>query len=308
MRILITGASGLVGRNLSEGLSQYDLLTPSHSELDLLDYASVLDYIKKNNPELIIHCAGKVGGIQANIDNPVAFYLDNLDMGRNVVLAAKNSAVKKLINLGSSCMYPRNADNPLKEDFILKGELEPTNEGYALAKIATMKLCDYLSKENSEYKYKTLIPCNLYGSYDKFDPLKSHMIPAVIRKIDEAVETGADSVEIWGDGLARREFMHVNDLVDCIKSVISDYDKCPMLMNVGLGFDFSINEYYEAVAKVIGFKGSFNHDLTKPVGMKQKVVDVSVLHDFGWKSSIDLYDGIKLTYDYYLNNIKKREE
>lgn len=303
MRIFISGASGLVGRNLVEELQkEYLLLTPTHSDVDLTSFDSVLQYLAECKPDMIIHCAGKVGGIQANMANPVSFFVENMDMGRNIVLASKELGIKKLINLGSSCMYPRNARNPLQEEMVLQGELEPTNEGYALAKIGTQRLCAYIGSQYPEYSYKTLIPCNLYGSYDKFDPNNSHMIPAVIRKIHEAKEGAVSKVEIWGDGTARREFMHVSELVSCIKKVICEYDACPSLMNVGIGNDYSINEYYEAVAKVIGYKGTFYHNLDKPVGMKQKVVDVTKLNDFGWCSNLSLEEGIALTYDYFLSS------
>lgn len=305
MKILITGSSGLVGRNLTDSLKKdYDLLTPSHSELDLMKYSDVRNYIGIKNPDIIIHCAGRVGGIQANINNPVNFFIENLDMGRNIVFAARENNVIKLINLGSSCMYPRNAINPLKEEFILDGELEPTNEGYALAKIATQRLCSYIKVENPEYDYKTLIPCNLYGAYDNFHPVRSHMIPAVIRKIDDAFSNNNSEVEIWGDGEARREFMHIDDLVDGIRFILDNYEKVPSVMNIGTGKDYTVNEYYQVVSDVIGFKGEFVHDLSKPVGMKQKLVDVSLARDTGWTSTLSLVEGIKRTYSYYLNEIK----
>lgn len=303
MKILISGASGLVGRNLAEELQkEYYLLTPTHGEVDLTSYESVVQFLAVCKPDMIIHCAGKVGGIQANIANPVSFFVENMDMGRNIVLAAKELGIKKLINLGSSCMYPRNAHNPLQEDMVLQGELEPTNEGYALAKIATQRLCAYIESQYPTFSYKTLIPCNLYGLYDKFDLQHSHMIPAVIRKIHEAKIASESAVEIWGDGTARREFMHVSDLVSCIKKVIQEYDRCPSLMNVGLGCDYTINEYYETIAKVIGYDGSFYHNKDKPVGMKQKVVDVTRLNEFGWCSHLSLEEGLALTYDYFLSS------
>lgn len=305
MKILITGGSGMVGRNLLEFLSlkeKYQILAPSSKELNLCDYPKVLSYLLEEKPDLVIHCAGRVGGIQANIKNPVNFLVDNLEMGKNIVLASREAGVKKLLNLGSSCMYPREAQNPLKEELILMGELEPTNEGYALAKISIARLCEYINKEDNSFLYKTLIPCNLYGKYDKFDPQNSHMIPAVVRKIHEAKKSGEARVEIWGDGTARREFMIADDLCDFIAFAIEHFENVPNYINVGLGFDYSINDYYQAVAKVLGFEGEFFHNLDRPVGMKQKVVDVQKLEKLGWKSKTSLEDGISKTYKFFLEN------
>ena len=199
-------------------------------------------------------------------------------------------------------MYPRLAQNPLKEEQILTGELEPTNEGYAVAKVAVAKLAEYLSAQYG-VEYKTLIPCNLYGYWDKFDVNKSHMIPAVIRKIDEAVKSNQSIVDIWGDGLARREFMFAEDLADFILFSLERFNKLPNTMNVGLGYDYSINDYYEAVAEVIGYTGTFEHDLTKPAGMKQKLVDVTQQTNLGWTPKTDLTQGIRRTYQFYLNEV-----
>lgn len=302
--LLITGSTGMVGRNIIEYFeknSKYQLFTPRHSELDLLNYSSVSSYIAQMKPDMIIHCAGVVGGIQANIANPVKFLVDNAQMGQNIVLAAQANHVLQLLNLGSSCMYPRNAPNPLTEEMILTGQLEPTNEGYALAKIMTAKLCSYIS-QTSPLKYKTLIPCNLYGKYDKFDPEKSHMIPSAIRKVASACRQNAKSVEIWGDGTARREFMYAEDLADAIAFVIEYFDEIPDLLNVGLGHDYTINEYYHAVAEVVGFKGEFEHDTNKPVGMKQKLVCTQKLSHLGWQPKHNLISGLTKTYQYYMEH------
>ncbi|MCG2724818.1 MAG: GDP-L-fucose synthase [Elusimicrobia bacterium] len=309
MKIFITGASGMVGKNFLEHpfISKLDVFAPKRDELDLFNYQAVKEYIKKISPDIIIHAAGRVGGIQANIKAPVSFLLENLDMGRNIVYAARECGVKKLINLGSSCMYPKNAPNPLKEEMILKGQPEPTNEGYALAKIVVAKLCSYISRENSEYRYKTLIPCNLYGRWDKFSPKNSHMIPAVIRKIYLAKAKDEKKVEIWGDGNARREFMYAGDLADCLMKAISDFDMLSDIMNVGLGYDLSINEYYKTIAEVTGYKGGFAHDLTKPVGMARKLVDTSKQNEWGWKPQTELREGAKKTYDFFQNFIEKEE-
>jgi len=198
-------------------------------------------------------------------------------------------------------MYPRDATNPLAEELILKGELEPTNEGYELAKITSTRLCEYINKENSTRLYKTIIPCNLYGRFDKFDPNHSHMIPAVIRKLDDAIKTNKKEIDIWGDGEARREFMYAEDLAEFVFYAIDNFEKMPQNLNVGLGCDFTINEYYKAVASVVGFKGLFKHDLSKPVGMKQKLIDDKKLKDFGWSYKIELEVGIKKTYEFYLS-------
>jgi GDP-L-fucose synthase len=304
MRILLTGGSGMVGKNILEYSKKegYTFLAPSSKELNLLDYNSVDTFIKENKPEFIIHAAGKVGGIQANIAAPVNFLVDNMDMGRNIIMAAKNNSIKNLLNLSSSCMYPRNAENPLSEDLILKGELEPTNEGYAIAKAMTTRLCEYIMKEDLDKNYKTVIPCNLYGKYDKFDPKNSHMIPAVIRKIHEAKELGNTEIDIWGDGLARREFMYAADLANFIFYAIPNFKEMPQNINVGLGKDYSINEYYKSIANIIGFKGSFVHDLTKPIGMKQKLIDDTRLKAFGWSSKTSLQEGLTKTFEFYKKN------
>jgi len=303
MRIMITGASGMVGSNLVEHpcATRHQLLTPSSNALNLLSESDVLAYMRTHQPDLVIHCAGTVGGIQANIAAPTKFFSDNMRMGLNVISSAKQAGVKRLLNLGSSCMYPRAAANPLKENMVLTGELEPTNEGYALAKIAAARLCDYITQEQPELSYKTLIPCNLYGRYDKFDINNSHMIPAVIAKISDARDLQMPTVEIWGDGNARREFMYAGDLADFIYFIIDKIDSLPGMVNVGLGHDYTINEYYKTIADVLGYKGKFVHDLSKPVGMQQKLVDTARLHTLGWAPSTSLAEGIKRTYQFYMD-------
>jgi len=305
MRILLTGGNGMVGKNLLEHskAENYEILAPSSTELDLRDFVKVTKYIKENKPDIIIHAAGLVGGIQANMSRPVDFLVHNLDMGRNIIMAAKDNGVKYLLNMASSCMYPREAQNPLQEELILKGELEPTNEGYAIAKVVATRLCEYIVKENSEFQYKTVIPCNLYGKYDKFSPDHSHMVPAVIKKIYEAQLNNTSEIDIWGDGLARREFMYTGDLADFVFYALEHFGKMPQNINVGLGFDFTINEYYETIAEVIGYKGKFVHDLSKPIGMKQKLIDDSKLKKFGWQHKTSLKDGIKKTLHYFKTEV-----
>ena len=293
----------MVGQNLQAHpfFAQNEVLAPSSSALNLLNPVATHAYIKTHAPDLIIHAAGTVGGIQANLRQPVKFLLDNLNMGQNLVMAAADNGVNQLLNLGSSCMYPRGCETPLRETQVLQGELEPTNESYALAKIMTARLCDYLARENADLQYKTLIPCNLYGRFDTFDPSYSHLIPAIIHKVHHAKIQDEHSVEIWGDGTARREFMYAADLADFIAKAATDYTQLPALTNVGLGHDYTINEYYQAAAEVIGYSGNFVHDTTKPVGMKRKLVNVARQTGFGWQPSVTLEAGIRMTYDFYLN-------
>jgi len=296
----------MVGRNLLEHpkISVFDVLAPSSKELDLRDFSAVQSYLSRHRPDMVIHAAGKVGGIQANLREPVAFFLDNLDMGRNVVWASYQTGIRKLINLGSSCMYPRNQQTPLREEMILQGELEPTNEGYALAKIATVRLCEYIMCQDKAFQYKTLIPCNIYGKYDKFDPAHSHLVPAIIHKIYCAHAKNSESVEIWGDGSARREFIYSGDAADAIMHAIHTFDALPNIINIGLGYDWSINEYYEIAAEVMGYTGKFVHDLTKPAGMARKLLDIERQKKWGWIAKNNLREGIEKTWSYYACHLR----
>ncbi|RCS57408.1 GDP-L-fucose synthase family protein [Parvibium lacunae] len=302
--IMITGATGMVGQNLLEhpALQPYTILAPTRASLNLADYGSCLAYLNQYKPDLVIHAAGKVGGIQANIADPVGFLVENLDAGRNIVLAAHHAGIAHLINLGSSCMYPRAGQSPLTEDQILQGELEPTNEGYALAKIITARLCNYISKQYPSRCYKTLIPCNLYGRHDKFSPTHSHLIPAIIHKVHQAKLRSEKTVEIWGDGSARREFMYAGDMADAIIFCLDKISALPSMVNVGLGHDFSIKEYYQAVSDIIGWEGNFVFDLSKPVGMQRKLVSTTIINDLGWHARTSLSAGIELSYAFYKEN------
>ncbi len=301
-KMLLTGGSGMVGRNLQEHPSIFDwnVDAPSSSELDLTDSKAVFDYIGYRKPDIIIHCAGKVGGIQANIDSPVSFLDQNIMMGRNVVMGGFRSGVKNLINLASTCIYPRNADNPLREDQVLSGKLEQTNEGYALAKISILRLCEYIRKEDPSFAYKSIIPCNLFGRYDHFDPIKSHLLPAIIQKVYDAKMNSRDHIEIWGDGSARREFMSCDDLADILIRAASDLSQVPDLMNAGVGRDYSVLEYYQRVSDVMGWNGKFVFDISRPKGMQQKLCDVTRLNNWGWKSNTSLEKGIEIACNYFL--------
>ncbi|MFN3207800.1 MAG: GDP-L-fucose synthase family protein [Roseovarius sp.] len=307
MKVLLTGGRGMVGRAIQDhpGAAAHEIVAPTSAELDLTNRTAVMAFVDETAPDIIIHSAGRVGGIQANIANPAAFLTENMDMGFNIVMAARNAGVPRLLNLGSSCMYPHDAPNPLHEDSLGKGELEPTNEGYGLAKVAVARLCAFVRQERADLSYKTLIPCNLYGLNDKFDPKVSHLVPAIIRKVHEAKESNAETVEIWGDGTARREFMFSCDLADGIWAAVGRFDALPGDMNIGLGHDYSINEYYAEAARVIGWEGAFVHDLSRPTGMKQKLLDVSAQKDFGWEARTSLAEGIAQTYAHFQDLLKR---
>jgi GDP-L-fucose synthase len=304
MRVMLTGGSGMVGRNMlaHPAADMPDVLAPSRSELDLADENAVRRYLHDKRPDVVIHAAGKVGGIKANMADPVGFYLHNLQIGTNVLLAARDAGVRKVINLGSTCMYPRHAENPLVETSILTGELEPTNEGYALAKIGVQRLGQYLSSSSADFEVKTIIPCNLYGPFDKFDELNAHLIPAVLRKLHVAREQGDESVTIWGDGTARREFMYVGDLTGLLWRCCGDFDRLPPLMNAGIGRDFSITDYYEIAARIVGYEGRFIYDTSQPTGMKQKLASSELAAEWGWKAETDLHEGLTKTYEYFRAN------
>ena len=307
-RIYVAGHTGMVGTAICRELKSrgyQNLITVGHRELDLTEQAVTRAFIQRERPDCIIFAAARVGGIEANRSLIGTFLYENLMASANVIHAAHEAGVKRLLFLGSTCIYPRLAPQPIPEESLLTGPLEPTNEGYALAKIFAMKLCEYIQKEDSRFEYKTLIPCNLYGEHDKFAPEHSHLIPAIIHKIHLAKVNGLSKVEIWGDGKARREFMLASDLADCVMTCVEQFSKVPNLMNVGLGFDYSVNEFYQTAAKVIGYQGEFYHDLSKPTGMQQKLVSVSRLTEFGWKPKTTLADGMKKTYEFYLKQFNE---
>ena len=307
MKVFLTGGSGMVGSNFLEHpfIKKFDIVAPSRKELDLRNFEKTKKILKMYKPDFVIHAAGFVGGIQSNIRYPQKFLLENFEIGKNVIISSKEANILKLINLGSSCMYPKNYQRPLTENLILSGKLEPTNEGYALAKIMSARLCEFINKENSKFKYKTIIPCNLYGKFDKFDPENSHLIPGVIHKIHQAKIKKKNIVEVWGDGLAKREFMYAGDFADALFNAIINFDSMPNLMNIGLGKDYTIKDYYLKIAKVIGYKGKFYYNKSKPTGMKRKLVSISKQKKWGWKYKVKLENGIKNAYQYYLQEFFK---
>jgi len=306
MKILLTGSNGMVGKNIIEQNLDDSLtfLTPSKKELNLNNYNLVSDYIKKNKPSFIVHAAGVVGGIIFNMNNQAYSLTENMNIGLNIVNAAKNNNVKNFINISSSCIYPRNLNKPIHESELLSGYLEPTNEGYAIAKIAMLKLCNFISHDKS-FNYKTVIPCNLFGKYDHFDENNSHLIPSLIKRIYEAKTSTIDSIKMWGDGSARREFMYASDFGNFIQYAIKNFSRMPLNLNVGLGYDYSIQDYYKKVAEVINYSGKFIKDNSMPVGMKNKLIDSKELKKFGWTAKTDLTSGILQTFNYYKKNVIK---
>lgn len=305
-RLFLTGGQGMVGRNLRDhtGMARWEVLAPSRAELDLSDAVLLRDWMLRHRPDAVVHAAGLVGGIHANMAAPVRYLAENARIGLNVIEAARVARVPVLINLSSSCVYPRDLGQGLTEERILTGPLEPTNEGYALAKIMAMRLVEYATREDPGLRWHTLIPCNLYGPHDKFDPDRSHLIPAIIDKLHRASRAGAASVEIWGDGEARREFMYAPDLAEAILRALDRPDALPPVMNVGPGHDHSINDYYRIAAEVIGWQGRFVHDLNRPVGMRRKLLDVSRQTAWGWAPQTSLHDGITATYAHYLKGTR----
>lgn len=304
--LLLTGGSGMVGRNIQDHpmAAGWRIVAPGRAELDLFDRRAVADFIARQGADVVVHAAGKVGGIRANMAAPVEFLDHNITLGQNVIMGARAAGVRHLLNLGSTCMYPRAAPNPLTEDMILTGALEPTNEGYAIAKIFALRLCEYIRREDPSFHYKTLIPCNLYGPYDKFDLHAAHLVPAIIHKVHEARQSGAPTVEIWGDGTARREFLYAADLAEAVLRAADRVETLPDLMNIGIGTDHSINDYYHAVARVIGWQGSFTHDLTKPVGMARKLSDTTRQTAWGWAATTTLETGIAATYRFFQETLQ----
>lgn len=303
MKVYVTGSSGLAGRNLVEALRArgHEVVESRSRDVDLRDAAAARDFIAQTAPDAIVHAAGKVGGIQANVKDPYGFFVDNVRMGVNVVEAALAARVPMTLNLSSSCSYPCALERPLVEDDVLAGRLEPTNEGYAIAKAAVTRLCAFASaKGGPGCRFKTIVPCNLYGRYDKFGEENSHLVPAVIRKLHEAKVAGRAEVEIWGDGKARREFLFATDFAEMAAECLERFDEIPDTMNLGLGHDHTVDEYYEAVARVVGYAGGFAHDLTRPVGMKRKLLDVSRQRALGIMPRRTLDEGLRETYEYFL--------
>lgn len=316
LRIFLAGHRGMVGcaivRQLSERQrdgAELSVLTRTHAELDLTNQSAVEDYLQAERPDVVILAAAKVGGIYANSTFPADFIYENLMIESNVIHQSFRAGVRRLLNLGSSCIYPREVTQPMVEDALLTGKLEPTNEPYAIAKIAGIKLCESYNRQHGT-DYRSVMPTNLYGPGDNFHPENSHVLPALIRRFHEATEAGLKEVMIWGSGKPRREFLHVDDMAEASLFVL-DLDKAtydahtePMLshINVGTGEDIAILELAGLVADVTGFNGRITTDITRPDGALRKLMDVSRLERMGWKARIGLREGVEDAFRWFLRN------
>jgi GDP-L-fucose synthase len=302
-KIFIAGHRGLVGSALVRQLQEAGfakLLTRDRAQLDLRNAVRVDEFFAEEKPAFVVFAAAKVGGIKANSDLPVEFLLENLEMQNNVIRAAYESGVRKLLFLGSSCIYPKHAPQPIPESALLTGPLEPTNEAYAIAKIAGIKLCQaYASEYDADFI--SAMPTNLYGPNDNFDLVSSHVLPALLRKAHIAKQGGAREVVVWGSGQPRREFLHVDDLAAACLFLLEKYDS-PEIINIGCGEDISIRELAELIGDVVGFEGELSWDTTKPDGTPRKLLDVSKIHALGWRHRIGLREGIARTYQWFLEN------
>ena len=303
-KIFVAGSTGLVGSALIRHLEQegfHDLPRRDRLQLDLADEHAVQNFFAQEKPAIVIFAAAKVGGIKANNDFPVEFLLDNLRIQNNVIHAAHEAGVRKLLFLGSSCIYPKFAPQPIPETALLSGPLEPTNEAYAIAKIAGIKLCQAFSREYGA-NFISAMPTNLYGSNDNFDLETSHVLAALLRKAHEAKTRKARELIVWGSGKPRREFLHVNDLASACLFLLEEYDS-PEIINVGCGEDISIRKLAELICDVVGFDGELAWDTTKPDGTPRKLLDITKLHNLGWQPTIPLREGIAQTYDWFLKNV-----
>ena len=302
-KVFVAGHRGMVGSAIVRRLQRAgfeNILTRSRQELDLMDRAAVRGFFEAERPNYVVDAAARVGGIAANFEKPVEFLIENLTIQNNVIQAAADFGVTKLLFLGSSCIYPKLAPQPLTEDALLTGPLEPTNDAYAIAKIAGIKLCQAYAREYGK-NFISGMPTNLYGPNDNFDLHTSHVLPALIRKVHEAKECGAKEVSVWGSGTPRREFLHVDDLADACFFLLENYNS-PEIVNIGCGEDVSIKELAETVCEVLGFQGSLVFDASKPDGTPRKLMNVGRLLGLGWKPRIGLKEGIRDAYEWFLKS------
>jgi GDP-L-fucose synthase len=305
-KIFIAGHRGMVGSAITRALEARgfsNLIKRTRPELDLAVARSVAEFFQKEKPEIVIFAAAKVGGIKANNDFPVEFLIDNLRIQTNIISAAYDNGTRKLLFLGSSCIYPKHAPQPIPESALLTGPLEPTNDAYAIAKIAGVKLCQAYAREYGA-NFISAMPTNLYGPNDNFDLETSHVLAALLRKAHDAKTKRTRELVVWGTGTPRREFLHVDDCTAACLFMIEKYDS-PEIINVGCGEDISIRELAELICDVVGFKGELTWDKTKPDGTPRKLLDVSKLRGLGWSPTIPLREGITKTYDWFLENVAK---
>ena len=303
--ILVLGSKGLVGSSLYKKLIELEytnVIPITRSECNLIDSNDVHKCFFKHKPEYVFHCAGKVGGILANNNYPATFGFDNGMMALNIIFNCLHFSVKKLLFLGSSCIYPKNCSQPIKEEYLLTSELEPTNEMYALAKIFGLKLCQAFNKE-FRTNFISCMPCNLYGPGDNFDLETSHVLPALIQKIYTAKHTNIPP-EIWGTGEVYREFMYVDDLADACIFLMNNYSETQTI-NVGTGQDILIKDLVTLISNIIEYKGSINWDTSKPNGTYRKLLDVTRINTIGWRSKITLEEGLNKTYEWFKSNVHK---
>lgn len=308
-KIYIAGHTGMVGSsilNVFREKGYTNFITRTSTELDLRDQAKVSNFMEREQPDVVILAAARVGGILANDKYPYQFLFDNLAIQNNVIDAAHENDVNQLIFLGSSCIYPKYASQPIKEDYLLSGELEPTNQWYAVAKIAGLKLCEALKRQYGR-NYVSLMPTNLYGPRDNFDLETSHVVPAIIRKFHEAKEEGHQPVTLWGTGTPKREFLHVHDLAEAVLFTFENELEGSMY-NIGTGKDLTIKELALMIQKITGHQGEIIWDTSKPDGTPRKLLDVSKIHYEGWKHTITLEQGIKKTYNWFLNHEQELKE
>ncbi|GIK96230.1 MAG: GDP-L-fucose synthase [Alphaproteobacteria bacterium] len=302
-RVFVAGHRGMVGAALMRRLAAEDceLLTAGRESVDLRRQAETEEWMAAARPEVVFLAAARVGGILANSERPAEFIYDNLAIETNVIEAARRAGVAKLVFLGSSCIYPKFAEQPMREEALLTGALEPTNEPYAVAKIAGLVLCRAYRRQYG-CDFVSAMPTNLYGPGDNFDLRSSHVLPALIRKIDAAAQSGADTVEIWGSGTPRREFLHVDDLADGLVHLAKRYSG-EMHVNLGTGEDVTIAELAQAIARIVGFEGRFVYDATKPDGTPRKLLDVTRMSALGWRARIPLEEGIRQAWSWYRENV-----
>ena len=303
MKIYVAGHRGLVGSAIVRAIEaegKHNWIGRTRTELDLLDRKAVFEFLAKEKPDAVVIAAAKVGGIHANNTFPVEFLTENLQIEANLMDGAHAAKIERLLFLGSSCVYPKLAQQPIKEEYLLTGELEKSNEAYALAKISGLKLVQAYRKQYGQ-KWISAMPTNMYGPGDNFDPENSHVLPALIRKLHDAKTLGNTSVTLWGTGTPRREFMHSDDLGRACVFLLENYDD-DVAINVGVGEDIPINELMELVKQVVGFEGEIQWDSSQPDGTPRKLLDVTRMEVLGWKAQINLEEGIRKTYQWYIEN------